>query len=246
MDHYPLLGKGKAGWSRLPSYAPVVRQLLDEVYGDATATFQVLEACSHFKSDALENKARDDRKVLEKVRGKKAGDGEISPKELEKQMQKELDGPGEKLVDDTEAEFELAIDTHQAGWMPTDEVLINMDPFSECFEKECLLTFRSLRAPSVSTQNGNQTASDGIVAWKEYESFLLFLGSVRGKDNHQLILWTQVHAMAEIPQGRKIAKRALFLGASLSKTNSQGYMRNAAPGFAETQRALSVCLHTER
>ena len=75
MDYYPLLGKGKAGWSRLPSYAPVVRQLLDEVYGDVTATFRVLEAWGRVKSAALANKARGDWKALEKAQGEKVGGG---------------------------------------------------------------------------------------------------------------------------------------------------------------------------
>ena len=152
-------------------------------------------------------------------------------------MQKELDGPWEKLVANIEAAFELAIDNHQAGWAPTDEVLINMAPFDERFKKECPLTFRSLRAQSVSTQNRNRTDLARIVARKEYESFFLFLGGVRGKDNHRLISWALVHAMVDIFEGWKISKSALFLGVLSSKTNAQGYMCNAAPGFAETQRA---------
>ena len=49
VDYYRLLEKGKAGWIRRPSYAPVVRQLLDEVYGDVTATFRILEDWSCIK-----------------------------------------------------------------------------------------------------------------------------------------------------------------------------------------------------
>lgn len=67
VDYYRLLGQGKVGWSRLPSYTPVVRQLLAEVYGDATATFRVLEVWSRVKSTASANKARDDRKVLDMI-----------------------------------------------------------------------------------------------------------------------------------------------------------------------------------
>ena len=201
MDYYRLLVKGKEWWIRLNSYAPAMRHLLDEVHGNATATFWVLEAWNCIKSSSSENNARDDRKSLKKVQGKKAVDGAISPEELEKQMQKNIDGPGEKLVADIEAAFELAIYTHQAGWAPTDEVLINMALFAEHFKKECRLTFRSLCAQSVSTQNGYQTALDGIISWKEYESFFLFLGGVLGKDNHRLILWSQVHVMADKLQG---------------------------------------------
>ena len=63
-----------------------------------------------------------------------------------------------------------------------------MDLFAERFEKECPLTFRLLRAQSVSAQNSNRTAAAGIVALKEYDYFFLFIGGVRGKDNHRLIL----------------------------------------------------------
>ena len=104
-------------------------------------------------------------------------------------------------MDNTEAAFELAIDTHQTGWGPMDEVLINMALFVDCFKKECLPTFQSLRAQSVSTQNGDRTALDGIVAQKEYKSFLLFLYGLRRKDNHWLILGARVHTMADIFQG---------------------------------------------
>ena len=104
-------------------------------------------------------------------------------------------------MDNIEATFELAIDTHQTGWAPMDDKLINMALFVERLEKECLPTFRSLRAQSVSTQNGDRTALDGIVAQKEYKSFLLFLGGMRGKGNQQLILWARVHKMADIFQG---------------------------------------------
>ena len=62
----------------------------------------------------MANKAWDDRKTLEKSRGKKAGGGAISPEELDKQMQKELDGPWEKLVADIEAAFDIVLDIHQA------------------------------------------------------------------------------------------------------------------------------------
>ena len=43
--------------------------------------------------------------------------------------------------------------------------------------------------------------------------------------------------MADIFQGWHISKSALFFGVSSSKTNAQGYMRDAAPVFAETHRA---------
>ena len=107
------------------------------------------------------------RKALKKARGKKAGDGEIFIEDLKKQMQKDLSGTGEKIVDDIEAAFELAIDNRQTRWAPMDEVLINMALFVDHFEKECLPTFRSLCAQSVSPQNGDRTALDGIVAQKE-------------------------------------------------------------------------------
>ena len=139
-------------------------------------------------------------------------------------------------MDDIEAAFEITIYTHHAWWEPTDDKLINMALFVERFEKECLPTFRSLRAQSVSTQNGDRTALAVIVAQKEYKSFLLFLYGLRRKDNHQLILWARLHTMADIFQGQKIAKSALFLGVSSSKMNTQGYIHDAAPGFSETQR----------
>ena len=56
-------------------------------------------------------------------------------------------------------------------------------------------------AQSASTQNGDRTALDGIIAQKEYKSFLLFLYGLRGKDNHRLILWARVHTKADIFQG---------------------------------------------
>ena len=73
VEYYRLLGKGKEGWSGLPSNTPVMRQLLDEMYGDSTAMFYVLEAWSRIKSSALANKARDDHEGAQESTREKGG-----------------------------------------------------------------------------------------------------------------------------------------------------------------------------
>lgn len=203
-DYAAALGK-PSGLRRLSHIAPLIEQLLSEVYGDPRATLGVMLAVEKFKSKEVSEEKKKISKRLVRLASNAAAEeaAEVGarPEEIEAHIEEEFSsGVGKKHIVDLDAAVAESFSRHYSeGFHLLDEPLIDVDFWTAKYE----LDFPCHHASSsvVVPPSAHRAGQEHRVENKRVLRWLNFIEQVRLRNPKNLVSFALLVSLSSIAKG---------------------------------------------